>query len=62
MNLNFQKNKNKYFANDANNNLDKVIFNLRANAGWKSSTSGNIFQEGLGKARAFASSLPSKIE
>lgn len=61
--LYFQKNKNKYFANDANNNLDKVIFNfMRANAGWNSSTSGNIFQEGLGKARAFAASLPSKIQ
>jgi hypothetical protein len=35
---------------------------MRANAGWNSSTSGNIFQEGLGKARAFAASLPSKIQ
>ena len=61
--LYFQKGKNKHFSKDDNTNIDKVIFNfMRSNAGWSSDTSGNIFQEGLAKAKAFAASLPSKIQ
>lgn len=61
--LYFQKGKNKNFSKDDNTKIDKVIFNfMRANAGWSSDTSGNIFQEGLLKASAFAASLPTKIQ
>ncbi len=60
--LYFLKNKNKYFKNAPTDDLDKAIYNfMRANAGWGSSTNGNIFKEGLAKAKAFATSLPKKI-
>lgn len=61
--LYFQKGKNKHFPREDNTNIDKVILNfMRSNAGWRNSTSGDVFQEGWAKAKAFAASLPTKIQ
>jgi predicted chitinase len=60
--LYFLRNKNKFFPKAATNNIDKAILNfMRANAGWGTSTSGAIFQEGLYKAKKFVNSLPEKL-
>jgi putative chitinase len=58
----FKRNKSNFFPKAPTNDLDTAVFNfMRANAGWGTSTSGAIFQEGLRKARAFVYSLPEKL-
>ncbi len=58
----FKRNKSNFFPKAPTDDLDKAVFNfMRANAGWGTSTSGAIFQEGLRKARAFVYSLPEKL-
>lgn len=60
--LYFLNNKKKFFPSAKTDNLEKAIFNfMRANAGWKNSTNGAIFLEGLYKAQKFSNSLPEFI-
>jgi predicted chitinase len=54
--------KNTYFPKKVFTDLNTaILFFIRANAGWGISTSNNILQEGLTKAKGFASTLPDII-
>lgn len=57
------KKSHKNQFDSSKDNLDKSIFYMiKANAGWASSETGNIFREGLAKALAFSKTLPKIIE
>ena len=54
--------KNTYFPKKVFTDLNTaILFFIRANAGWGISTSNNILQEGLAKAKNFASTLPDTV-
>jgi predicted chitinase len=58
----FKEAKNNHFRKVKITTQDQaILLYMRSNAGWGTSTSGAIFQEGLAKTKVFVKSLPEKI-